>query len=277
MDRASVRDLVAGIRTVLSSRYVEDRSSPFGPFERCASGVRFEHLPPDDQREVLTDAPFWGWHDDEGLTRTEQLLIIDNVLAGKPQEKWLEGVFDEAALENHKIALFNEMVEEMRSRPRNHLFEEMNGDHLPWAELSADAKLQYIARDAAIGDVPPESFVQVVKDTIDDVGEAALRVVLDGQKELHAIASLLPDDGRLESTPLVERVKDMLEYVSALETQIRERPQNREGLHDEMGELADGKLKASDGKISLRDLRNGSQEQGSREEHQKAKSQDIER
>lgn len=101
MERASVRDLKARIQTVLSSRYVEDRSSPFGPFERCASGVRFEQLPPDDQREVLTDAPFWGWYDNEGMTRAEQLRIIDNVLAGKPQEKWLEGVFDAAALESH--------------------------------------------------------------------------------------------------------------------------------------------------------------------------------
>jgi hypothetical protein len=105
MDNASVRDLRARIQTVLSSRYVEDRSSPFGPFERCASGVLFAHLPPDDQREVLTDAPFWGWYDNAGMTRAEQLRIIDNVLAGKPQEKWLEGAFEEAALESHKIGL----------------------------------------------------------------------------------------------------------------------------------------------------------------------------
>jgi hypothetical protein len=103
MDYTSVRDLIARIQTVLSSRWAEDRSSPFGPFERCASGVRFEQLPPDDQREVLTDAPFWGWYDNEGMTRAELLLIIDNVLAGKPQDKWLEGVFEKAALESHKV------------------------------------------------------------------------------------------------------------------------------------------------------------------------------
>jgi hypothetical protein len=101
MDTASVHDLMERIQTVLASRYVEDRSSPFGPFERCASGVPFEHLSPHDQREVLTDAHFWGWYDNEGMTRAEQLLIIDNVLAGKPQEKWLEGVFDAAALDSH--------------------------------------------------------------------------------------------------------------------------------------------------------------------------------
>jgi hypothetical protein len=54
--------------------------------------VPFGRLSPGDQREVLTEAPIWAWRDHEGVTRAEQLLIIDNVLAGKPQEKWLEGV-----------------------------------------------------------------------------------------------------------------------------------------------------------------------------------------
>lgn len=277
MDHPSTRDLIARIQTVLSSRWAEDRSSPFGPFERCASGVRFEQLPPDDQREVLTDAPFWGWYDNEGMTRAEQLLIIDNVLAGKPQEKWLEGVFEEAALESHKVAGFKAMVEDMRNSPPNRVFDEMNGDWLPWAELSAAAKLQYIARDAVIADVPFEPFAEVVKDTIGDVGEAALKVVLDGQKELHAIAKLFPDDGRTESTPLVEQVKEMLDYVSALEGQQREDPQNQIEPFDGFNGGANVKPKTEDGKISLWDLRNGSQEQDKRKELQKAKSHDIER
>lgn len=277
MDTASVRDLMASIRTVLSSRWVEDRSSPFGPFERCASGVRFEQLPPEDQREVLTDAPFWGWYDNEGMTRTEQLHIIDNVLAGKPQEKWLEGVFDAAALESHKVADFKAMVEDMTTSPDNRVFEEMNGDRLPWAELSAASKLQYIARDAAICDVLFGSFAEVVKDTIGDVGEAALRVVFDGQKELHAIAMLFPDDGRTESTPLVEQVKELLEYVATLEGQQREGPGNQKEPSDGIGGGGDVKPKTEDGKISLMDMRNGSQEQAKREEPQKARSHDMER
>jgi hypothetical protein len=277
MDTASVRNLMARIQTVLSSRWAEDRSSPFGPFEKCASGVRFEQLPPDDQREVLTDAPFWGWYDNEGMTRDEQLLIIDNVLAGKPQEQWLEGVFEESALESYKIEGFKAMAGDRGNSRANHVFEEINGDSVPWAELSAAAKLQYIARDAVIADVPFEPFVEVVKYTIGDIGEAALRVVFDGQRELHAIAKLFPDDGRTESTPLVEQVKEMLDYVSALEGQQCEGPQKQKESFDGINGGANVKPKTRDGRISLRDLRNGSQEQGKREERQKAKSHDIER
>ena len=82
--------------------------------------------------------------------------------------------------------------------------------------------------DAARNDVPFEAFAEVVKDTIGDRVDAALRVVLDGQKELHAIAELLPDDGRIESPPLVEQVKDVLDYVLALETQEKARTLNAE-------------------------------------------------
>ena len=53
----------------------------------------------------------------------------------------------------------------------------------------------------------------MAKETIGDVGKAALRVVLESQKELHAIAKLLPDDGRIEPTPPVEQVKEILDYV----------------------------------------------------------------
>jgi hypothetical protein len=99
----------------------------------------------------------------------------------------------------------------------------MNGDWRPWDDLSAAAKLQYIARDAVGCDVPFGPFAEVVKNTIGDRVDAALRVVLDGQKELHAIAELFPDDGRTVRPPLVEQVKDMLDYAWALETQEKAR------------------------------------------------------
>jgi hypothetical protein len=50
----------------------------------------------------------------------------------------------------------------------------------------------------------------MVKDTIGDGDDAALRVVMAGQKELHQLAKLLPDDGQTFPTPLVERFKEIL-------------------------------------------------------------------
>ena len=138
-------------------------------------------------------------------------------------------------LENHSIAGFKAMVEDRKNSPDNYVFEEMDGDDSPWAELSAAAKLQYITRDAVISGVPFESFAEAVREANSDVGEAALRVVLDGQKELHAIAKLFPDDGRTEPTPLVERVKEVLDYASALEAQEQERLQDGEKLPEGMG------------------------------------------
>lgn len=79
------------------------------------------------------------------------------------------------------------------------------------------------------------------RQTISDVGEAALRVMLDDRKELHAIAKLFPDDGRTELTPLVERVKDMLDYVSALETREEERRHGRKKLFEGISDVLDGK------------------------------------
>jgi hypothetical protein len=226
MDTRTADDLIADIQRLLSSRYVEDRSSVFGPYVSNDSGLRFEELSPADQRDVLTNAPVWGWYDDQGMTHSEQVLIVANVLDGKPKERWFEGVFDVAVLENQKFAGFKASVEDRENSPDDYAFEEMDGDHRPWDQLSAAAKLQYIALDAARCDVPIKAFAEVVKDTIGDVGEAALRVVLNNQKELHAIAKLFPDDRRTEPTPLVERVKNMLDYVSALETQEKERRLN---------------------------------------------------
>jgi hypothetical protein len=150
-------------------------------------------------------------------------------------------LFDEAALERQRVEGFKAMVEDSKHSPDNRLFEEMDGDRLPWAELSATAKLGYIARDAAFSGVGFEPFAEMVKDTIGDSVEAALRVVLDGQKELHAIAKLLPDDGRIEPTPLVEQVKEILDYVSALEQQEKERLEGSEKLSEGISNVLDGK------------------------------------
>jgi len=319
-------ELVTEIESVVSQRYVEDPDANRGPSYTPSEeepGFSFESLNRGDRQNVLADMVSWRSYESQGMGHSQQRIVIANVLDGKPQEKWLEGVFDEAVLENEKIASFKTFVAMMKYSPDNHVFEEMNGDRLPWDDLSAAAKLQYIARDAVISDVPFEPFAQVVKDTIGDVGEAALRVVLDGQKELHAIAELFPDDGRTESTPLVEQVKEMLDYVSAVETQEKERRQIGEQPFEGISNLAVSKPpqgwlenaegpqdilrgdrlmpeevnsqrgedvhrdalvmagadrsspKGDEGKISLRDLRYGSQEQ--RAEDQRSKLRDMER
>jgi hypothetical protein len=235
-------ELRAALKEVSSSRYVED---PFhrmpGSFLREETGVRFDELNPGDQLTVLSRHVPWEHYKDQGLSDAQAGIISSNIRDGKPLERWLEGIFDGAVLKNHKIANFKAMVEDSRNSPSNYFFDEMEGDCRLWAELSAAAKPEYISRYAALADVPFEPFARVVKETIGDVGEAALRVMLDDRKELHAIAKLFPDDGRTEPTPLVERVKDMLDYVSALEAQERDRRQGREKLFEGINDILDGK------------------------------------
>jgi hypothetical protein len=241
-DDSAFKELSECLGSVASSRYVED---PFhrmpGSFLPRETGLRFDELKPGDQLAVLSRYVPWEHYKDQGLSDAQAGVIFDNIRDGKPQEKWLEGVFDDAVLENRRIASFKAMVEDSRNSPSNYYFDEMGGDSRPWAELSAAAKLEYISRYAALADAPFALFAQVVKETISDVGEAALRVMLEDRKELHAIAKLFADDGRTEPTPLVERVKDMLDYVSALETQERGRRQGREKLFEGISDVLDGK------------------------------------
>jgi hypothetical protein len=236
-DHPAWAELVAGIESVLSLKYVEDPDAPWGPSyvpSEEEPGFSFESLNRRDRQNVLADMVSWSSYESQGISHAQLRIVIANVLDEKPPEKWLDGVFDEVVLENDKIASFNVMVQDMKNSPTGHHFEEMNGDWRPWDDLSAAAKLQYIVRDAAIADVRFEPFAQVAKDTIGDVGDAALRVVLEGQKELHAIAKLFPDDGRTESTPLVEQVKDMLDYVSDLETQKEKRELKHHGKSENL-------------------------------------------
>ena len=235
-------ELAADLQSVASSRYVEGLVHHLPDhFRRSDTGLKFEELKPGDQLELLNVSLAWDHYEDQGVSMAQAGIIFSNVRDGKPQEKWLDGIFDEAVLERHKLEGFKSSVEDSKNSPSNHYFEEMDGDRRPWAELSAAAKLQYVALDAVRHDVPFESFAEVVKETIGDVGEAALRVVLEGQRELHAIAKLFPDDGRTEPTPLIEQVKEILDYALALETQEKERRQAREKLFDGIRSVLDGK------------------------------------
>jgi hypothetical protein len=213
--------LIKDIKKVVSERYLEDQEAPIsGIYKRAGaggSGEEFGALRWRAREDVICAFVTWDEYQERGITYAQVSTIIVNVLHGKPQEKWLEGVFDEAVLENQKNAGFKASVEDRKNSPDNHVFDEMEGGHNPWVDLSAAAKLQYIALDAARHDVLFEPFAEAVKETIGDAGTAALRVVLDCHKELHAIAKLFPDDGRTEPTPVVEQVKEMLDYLSALE------------------------------------------------------------
>jgi len=237
-DDPAFGELIAKIRDVASSRYVEDPFHQPGHFLKSETGLRFEELKPDDQIDLLNVSVDWDHYKDRGMSTAQAGIIFSN-RDGKPQEKWLDGIFDEAALERWKVESFKAMVEDSKNSP--YYFEEMDGDWLQWSELSAAAKLQHIVLDAAISGVGFEPFGEMVKNTIGDVGDAVLRVVLDSQKKLHAIAKLFPDDGRTEPTPLVEQVKDILDYASALEQQEKERREGREKLFEGIGNVLDGK------------------------------------
>jgi hypothetical protein len=96
----------------------------------------------------------------------------------------------------------------------DYYFEETDGSHRLWAELSPEGKLGYISSAAAIHDVPFEQFASTARQAIGDTAEASFRLVLTSQRELHGLAELLPDDGRTESTPLVDRFKEILREAS---------------------------------------------------------------
>lgn len=261
-------DLVTEIEGIVSHRFVENPDPhPFGdpsyiPNEGEEPGFSFASLNREDRQDLLAEMVDWRHYGNRGISHDQQRIVIGNVLDEKPQEKWLEGVFDEAVLEKDRIMSFKMMVDNMKHSPGGHHFEEMNGDWRPWDDLTAAAKLQYIVRDAVISDVPFESFAKEVKNTIGDRLDAALRVVFEGQQELHAIAGLFPDDGRTETTPLVEQVKDLLEHAVASEFQ------EATGKYASRGGLDEMRVNL---KISLADLK----AEGRRQQQGPQKTKDI--
>jgi hypothetical protein len=112
--------------------------------------------------------------------------------------------------DKQRLAGFKKLVEDHKNS-RSH-FEEMDGSHREWHELSSQSKLQYIAGDAALYDVPFERFAEAVRDVLPPaaIAEASLQVVLHYERELRGLGELLPDDGRTKSSPLVERFRELL-------------------------------------------------------------------
>lgn len=113
----------------------------------------------------------------------------------------------------HRLSGFRASVEDRKHA--SYFLEEMDGSLRRWRELSAEAKLVYLARDAVLYDVPSEAFTQVVRKTLTDSPpaareEAALRLVLRSMHELRGLEKLFPDDGQTSSPPLIERFREAL-------------------------------------------------------------------
>lgn len=122
--------------------------------------------------------------------------------------------------EEHRLAGFKALVESGKNG--GYLMEDVDGSLRSWQEMSVEGKVDHIARDAAYYDVPFETFAEAVRDALHDLPgvareEAALRIELHGAVELHGLAKLLPDDGRTESTPLIERFQELLGKKSLAE------------------------------------------------------------
>ena len=143
--------------------------------------------------------------------------ILDGKTEALPTEKEKDRGIEEvkqAVNDKHRQAGFKALVEDHKNS--SHYFEEMDGSHHLWPELSPQSKLQYIAGDAVLYDVPFEQFAEGVRDVLPPtvLVEASLKMVLHYERELHGLGKLLPGDGRTESLPLVERFKEIMDSQS---------------------------------------------------------------
>lgn len=91
-------ELFADIQALSSSRYVEN-PEPYPSYVPSSdgSGLEFSALPRGDRMEALSDADFWTRYEDLGLSDAQEVAIMNNILEGKSQEKWFDGVFDREA------------------------------------------------------------------------------------------------------------------------------------------------------------------------------------
>jgi hypothetical protein len=117
---------------------------------------------------------------------------------------------------------------------------ETDGSYRLWRNLSAEGRLESVARDAAYYDVPFEQFAQAARESVDNaaVEEAALRLAMRSGRELHDLEQLFPDDGRTEPPPpLVERVRELLNAESSeREIEVMLTAEEQSALFKEMRE-----------------------------------------
>jgi hypothetical protein len=114
-----------------------------------------------------------------------------------------------------RLSGFKALVESHKTNAYH--LEEPDGDFNLWRDLSAEARLETIVRDAAFYDVPFEAFAEVVRESVDStaIEEAALRLAMRSGREFRDLEALLPEWGRLEpSPPLVERFSELLNAKS---------------------------------------------------------------
>jgi uncharacterized protein (UPF0335 family) len=117
----------------------------------------------------------------------------------------------QARAEQHGVEGFHALLADHKHS--SSYYEEMDGDWRQWPELSAEGKLSYLAGDAAYYDVPFHHFAEAVRDVLSDQPpaareDAALRLLLSYARELQGLARLLPDNGRTEPTPLIDRFRE---------------------------------------------------------------------
>jgi len=148
--------------------------------------------------------------DQPNHAKADAQRIVDALNAYPPAQQYARN------LEHRRVESFHAYVASCKDS--SHYFEEMDGDHRTWAELSAEGKLSYLAQAAAIDDVPYEHFAKAVQNVLGDQPppareETALRLLLTDRRDLHTIAKLVPDDPHVTfPPPLVDRMKSLLNW-----------------------------------------------------------------
>src|SRR5947209_10517287 len=110
---------------------------------------------------------------------------------------------------NQRVEGFKALV--ASDQANGYHMEDVDGEYRLWRDMSAAGKLRQIADNAAYSGVPFEPFAEAAGDALRPLPavareEAALRLVLRGERELHALEKLLPQHDRLEAAPpLAER------------------------------------------------------------------------
>jgi len=116
-DDPAFHELIADIQRIVSSRYVEDPAPLCSPFYMPSDdepGFEFASLHRGDQLDLIVDTVSWRRYESQGITDAQQMVIVGNVLDGKPQDRWLEGVFDRDV---EKTA-FGNILQEDRPMPK---------------------------------------------------------------------------------------------------------------------------------------------------------------
>jgi hypothetical protein len=112
-------DLIAEIKAVISSRFVENPNPFCSPSYTVATcnepSFAFASLNRQDRLALLGDMVSWREYGARGITEAQRIVLAANVLDGKPAEQWLEGVLDQNAQQKAFWSLLNDSVMERRA------------------------------------------------------------------------------------------------------------------------------------------------------------------